>query len=190
MSTLLSPHLLVDQAPRHLFASSTNTAQRKNYLSLWNLNRWQVSTIQHFSITNHRQSKKKRTIQSAIKHFVEHLADDIGKSCTIRFDDKGQTFTSPNLDPQASLSPQKTHESHKQGPSLPLHITLHALQHSYDELNLKSVPHFTAGPQSSRLSIPRQHSPTTWSRGSSVNRTAESTSVRSWDGRRTVEKTA
>lgn len=70
-----------------------------------------------------------------------------------------EKLTSPNLRPQASLFPQKTQVSHKHGPSLPLHISLHALQHSMEELNLKSDPHLTAGPHSSKLSIPLQHSP-------------------------------
>lgn len=62
-------------------------------------------------------------------------------------------LTSPNLAPHLSLSPQKTHVSHKQGPS-PRHMALQAKQQSFEELNLKSVPHFTAVPQSSKLSIP------------------------------------
>lgn len=69
------------------------------------------------------------------------------------------TLTSPNFDPQASRFPQKTQVSHKHGPSFPLHICLQAIQHSLEELNLNSEPHFTAGPHSSKFSIPLQHSP-------------------------------
>lgn len=71
---------------------------------------------------------------------------------------KKEKLTSPNLDPQASLFPQKTQVSHKQGPSLPLHMVLQAWQHSTEELNLNSDPHFTAGPHSSKFSMPLQHS--------------------------------
>lgn len=69
------------------------------------------------------------------------------------------TLTSPNFCPQASRFPQKTQESHKHGPSLPLHMVLQALQHCSEELNLNSEPHFTAFPQSSKFSIPLQHPP-------------------------------
>lgn len=48
MSTLLSGRLPVDQAARHPFASSANTAQHmKLNLNLWNYNKWQVS-VEHF----------------------------------------------------------------------------------------------------------------------------------------------
>lgn len=68
-------------------------------------------------------------------------------------------LTSPNLDPQASLFPQNTQVSHRQGPSLPVHMALQASQHSLEVLNLNSDPHFTAVPHSSKFSIPWQHSP-------------------------------
>lgn len=67
--------------------------------------------------------------------------------------------TSPNLDPQACLSSQNTQESHKQGPPSPLHIFLQAIQHCFAELTLKSEPHLTASPHSSKCSIPLQQSP-------------------------------
>jgi hypothetical protein len=55
--------------------------------------------------------------------------------------------------------PQNTQVSHKQGPSMPVHIALQAWQHSLEELNLWSDPHFTAPPQSSNFSTPLQHPP-------------------------------